>query len=141
MSLTDAQAFFDRYADNFSRGDIAAVNDAWAMPCFISGPRSGAFTDAEVFARNTEGLVAFYAAQGLAKAEKTVLSAEVQYDGVTLVRTADRLSDAAGEEIATWEHLYLMRRFSDGWKVVTAICDGEVAAWAARGTPLGSARQ
>ena len=137
MSLAEAQAFFERYAASFTRGDIAAVSDARAMPCFISGPRSGAFADAEAFARNTEGLLAFYAAQGLARAEKTVLSAQEQYDGVTLVRTADRLSDASGEEIACWEHVYLMRRFSDGWKVVAAVCDGEVEAWAARGTPLG----
>jgi len=138
MSRAEAKAFFDGYADCFSRGDVAGVLAHWSLPAFISGPRSGVFSDADAFLANTQALCAFYAAQGVVRADKTILDVQPQFDGVALARTGDRLSDATGKTVAEWEHVYMLRREDAGWKAFLAIADGELAAWEARGTPLGS---
>jgi hypothetical protein len=140
VSMAEAQAFFDRYADCFSARDVAGLGDMWSFPAFISGPRSGGFAERESFDANTAALCDFYVAQGSVKAEKRVIDVRQEYDNAAMVRTADRLSDAAGETIAAWEHLYLLRRQTEGWRVQAAVADAEVAAWAARGTPLGERR-
>jgi hypothetical protein len=140
MSRAEAKQFFDGYAACFSRGDVEGVLDHWSLPNFISGSggKSGAFLDAEAFLRNTRALCDFYARQGVSRAEKQILDVQSLHDGVAMVRTGDKLSDPEGDVVAEWEHVYLLRRESDGWKAFLAIADGEQAAWQARGTALGA---
>lgn len=59
-------------------------------------------------------------------------------EGVAVVTTLDELFDGAGEQIARWEHAYLVRETADGLRAVAAVADNEVKAWKARGTPLGN---
>ena len=136
--MTEIERFFERYASAFSRGDAAAVSELWAFPAFVVARGRQAALGAEAFRANTEALIGFYRGQGMARAEKRVLAAEALFDGLWLVRTADRITDAAGAEIAAWEHLYLLSRTAAGLRAVAAMPDGELDAWERRGTPLGS---
>lgn len=140
MSSAEAKAFFEAYADCFTRGDSAGVLAHWALPAFISGcgNRSGVFTEADDFVANTQKLCEFYSGQGVARADKTILGVQSPYEDVALVRTSDRLSGEDGKMIAKWEHFYMLRRHDVGWRIFLAVADGELAAWEARGTPLGS---
>ena len=78
-----------------------------------------------------------YAAQGVATADKEVLEIARIAPGCVLVRTADTLSGAGGSFIAAWEHVDIVSDTTAGLKVVAAMPEGELAAWQARGAPLG----
>ncbi|MEM9388238.1 MAG: hypothetical protein AAGA68_24520 [Pseudomonadota bacterium] len=131
--------FFHLYASRFSSGDVAGITALWRFPALITaGARSVAFEDEESFAKNTVALCNFYDGQGVTRAEKTVLSADEHYPGVTTARTGDRLYGSDGSLIIEWEHVYLLRREGSHWKTMVAVADGEATAWEARGTPLGS---
>lgn len=129
---------FDDYAAAFGRGDVDSVCAMWAYPAFVVARGRRSALDAEAFRANSEALVAFYRGQGVVRAEKRVLACEALFEGLRLVRTADRLSGADGREIAHWEHAYLVSDTADGPRLVAAMPDGELDAWTARGTPLGS---
>jgi hypothetical protein len=137
--LPDFEAWFAGYAAAFGRRDVESVAALWAFPATLVARGRSVCFDAAAFRANTEKLCAFYARQGMAAAHKAVLGAEELFPGLWLVRTADRLTDAAGAEIAAWEHLYLIAETEAGLRALAAMADGEVAAWEKRGTPLGSA--
>ena len=59
-------------------------------------------------------------------------------ESIALVTTRFRLDDAAGEEVAEWDHLYLVSATEQGLKLIAALPEAELDAWTARGTPLGS---
>lgn len=136
--MTEIEQFFDDYAAAFSSGDAGAVSALWAFPAFVVARGKRAALDVDVFRANSEALIAFYRAQGMTRADKRVLAAEPLFDGLWLVRTADRMTDSAGAEIASWEHLYLLSRTAEGLRAVAAMPDGELDSWQRRGTPLGS---
>jgi hypothetical protein len=136
--LEEIAAFFEAYAEAFSRGDAEAVCALWAFPAFFAARGKRAALDEAAFRANTEALLAFYRAQGMARAEKRLLAAEPLFDGLWLARTGDRLLDAGGAIIAEWEHAYLLSRTDGGLRAVAAMPDAELDAWQARGTPLGS---
>lgn len=140
MSDADIAVFFDRYAAAFTRGDVEAVIGAWSLPAVISTVERGpvVFGDVEAFRRNTHALCAFYARQGVVQARKRIVSVQRLAAAAASVVTADTLSDAAGEPVAEWEHGYLVRSHNGRLTAFAAVADGEVAAWSARGTPLGS---
>jgi hypothetical protein len=118
--LEEIARFFDSYAEAFSRGDAEAVAALWAFPAFFVARGKRAALDEAAFRANTEAILAFYRAQGVARAEKRLIGAEPLFDGLWLARTADRLVDAGG------------------LRAVAAMPDAELDAWTARGTPLGS---
>ncbi len=139
MTHAEAQSHFDAYADAFQRRDWDAIADVWAYPCMISDQRGGyAFRDRDGFRRNLERLGAFYAAQGVVGAAAQVRDVDAEYDGVARVRVDYRLTDASGETIIAWPTDYVLRQQTDGrWTACFGIADGEMNAWAARGTPMG----
>jgi hypothetical protein len=138
MTATEVNAFFDEYADAFSREDAERICKLWDYPAFMSyGGRQMVF-GRDQFHHNTLVLCAFYRAQGLVRAEKQVLELMQLTATTASVRTEDRLFDAAGEPIAEWEHVYLLSETADGVKIVAALPDNELHAWRQRGTPLGS---
>jgi len=49
-------------------------------------------------------------------------------EGVAVVITRDELFGGAGEEIARWEHAYLVRETADGLRAIAAVADNEVKA-------------
>jgi ketosteroid isomerase-like protein len=140
MTLAEAQSHFTAYADAFERRDIAAVAAAWCFPCYITDPSGGfAFRDADAFRRNLDRMAGFYDAQGVAHAEATVTHVDARYAGVATVHVDYRFANARGETLIAWPTDYTLRRGDDGtWKACFAIADGEVTAWAARGTPMGA---
>lgn len=141
MSLDEAQSFFDLYGDAFTRKDHETLADQWIFPCYITqqiGPAY--FKDRESFVKNLGHLSAFYDAQGVAVAKGTVTEARAKYDGVIEALVDYTLNDAKNETIAAWLTTYVLRRTDDGWKACFAIADGEIDAWAARGTPIGGGR-
>jgi hypothetical protein len=136
--MKDIARFFDDYAEAFSRGDAAAVCALWAFPAFFVARGKRVALDEAAFRANTEAILAFYREQGMARADKRLLSADALFEGLWLARTGDRLLDGAERTIAEWEHIYLLSRTDSGLRAVAAMPDGELDAWDARGTPLGS---
>jgi hypothetical protein len=136
--MPDFEAWFAAYVAAFNRRDVAAVAALWAFPATIVARGRSVCFDETAFRANTEKLCAFYDRQGVAEAHKAVLRAEELFLGLWLVRTADRMTDSEGAEIARWEHAYLLAESEAGLQAMVALADGEVAAWEARGTPPGS---
>jgi len=50
-----------------------------------------------------------------------------------LTRLAYRMLGEGGETVAAWDHIYILRRSDDRWRVTLTISDGEIAAWTERG--------
>jgi hypothetical protein len=138
MTAAQVDAFFQDYAGAFSRRDVDRICQLWDYPAFMSYEGRQAALDRDAFRTNTEALCAFYDRQGLARAEKQVLELARLTATTASVRTEDRLYDAAGRLIAQWEHVYLLSETADGLRAAAALPDNELAAWRARGTPLGS---
>jgi hypothetical protein len=138
MTTAQLDALFAGYAEAFTCGDVDRICDSWAYPATITGRGKRASLDAAAFRANIHALLAFYRAQGVASARKRVLRFDEQFDGTALVRTKDRLADAGGAPIASWEHVYIVTDTTEGPRVIMAMADGELDAWQARGTPLGS---
>lgn len=138
MTAIEVHRFFKEYAGAFSRFSVDEIVAHWAYPAFMVGRGKQAALNEAEFRHNTVSPCRFYKERGTARAEKKVIELRPLTATTASARTADTLVDGRGEEIARWEHAYLLSETSDGLKVVAAMPDGELEAWAARGTPLGS---
>ena len=58
-------------------------------------------------------------------------------DAAICMTVEDAMLDPSGDVIATWQASYVMQKHAGDWKAIMAVADGEVRAWADRGTPLG----
>ena len=142
ISETEARAaaeqFCERYIKAFEKGDADAVGAHWSFPAVITaGPRVVSFDNSDAFLANTSALNAFYAEQNMGRVRREVEAVLPLSDDVFSMRVHDRMFDRDGALIVEWRSGYMLRRCSDGFRAFSAIADGEVAAWAARGTPLG----
>jgi hypothetical protein len=136
----EAQSFFDAYARAFTAKDVEAVADQWSFPCLIT-QQTGAFpfADRAAFTKNTSALQSFYDRQGVALALARVDKVNPLYEGVAAVTVYYTLSNSDAEPIAGWLTTYILRRGKDlVWRASYAVADGEITAWAERGTPLGA---
>jgi len=138
MNHADVTGFYARYTDAFMRHDSDALVAAWSFPAAIAGPRGNAMFDAAAFRRNVEGLFGFYDRQGVASVTATVAALTLLGDDVALSQTDYAMLDKGGARIAGWQTPYLLRETANELKAFAAVADSEVAAWAARGTPMGS---
>lgn len=138
MTAGAIDAYFRDYVGAFSRGDVDALVGLWRFPATISTRERTVVFDEPGFRKNVEALCGFYRLQGMAEARKTASGSHYLQPDVASVTTEDALLDGAGNLIAAWSHAYLLREDEDGIHAIAAIADGEVEAWAARGTPLGS---
>jgi len=136
--MPDFEHFFALYVAAFGRRDLDAISALWAFPATIIARGRSVCFDAAAFRANSAALCAFYDRQGMAEAQKTVLAAEALFPGLWLVRTADRMIDAQGREIAHWDHAYLLTETEGGPRAIVAMADGELDAWEKNGTPVGS---
>ncbi|OYQ30896.1 hypothetical protein CHU93_06040 [Sandarakinorhabdus cyanobacteriorum] len=134
----DVQAFFAAYSAAFARQDSAALVAAWSFPALISGPGTALACDEALFRRNVEALFGLYDRQGVANARATVTGVVPLAPGVVLSHTHYAMLAGDGDVITDWDTQYLLRDRGQGFRAFAAVSDGEVAAWAARGTPLGS---
>ena len=129
--------FYADYTAAFVRHDSDALVAAWSFPAAIAGPKGNAVFDAAGFRRNVEALFGFYDRQGVASVTAAVAALTVLGDGVVLSQTDYAMFDGDGALIVGWQTPYLLRATADGLKAFSAVADSEVAAWAARGTPMG----
>ncbi|MDJ0921092.1 MAG: hypothetical protein QNI84_08180 [Henriciella sp.] len=141
--MTDLAAELDAwcasYTAAFSAYDAAAVSSHWAFPALIlQGEHRIVFDTEAKFTRNTTNLLDFYRRQKVDRAERVLLEASPMGKRATTMRVEDRMLTPGGDLIATWQASYVLQKLSGAWRAVSAVADGETAAWAARGTPLGS---
>jgi hypothetical protein len=130
--------FYARYTAAFMRHDSEALVAAWSFPAAIAGPKGNAVFDAPAFRRNVEALFGFYDRQGVASVTADIAALTVLGDDIVLSQTDYAMHDRDGALIAGWQTPYMLRATPEGLRAFAAVADSEVAAWAARGTPMGS---
>jgi hypothetical protein len=138
VTRTQVEAFFDDYAEAFSRRDIDRICELWAYPAFMAARGKAASLDAAQFRSNTEKLCAFYAGRGLARAAKRVLEMHALTSAIAAIVTEDLLYNQHGGEIAKWRHGYLVSEGDAGLAVIAAFPEAELDAWQMQGARLGS---
>ena len=74
-----------------------------------------------------------YRQQGVTRPEGKLLSITELFPDVVQARMAYWMWGEDDRLVAAWEHVYILRRTYQGWRVSLTIADGEMAAWAARG--------
>lgn len=138
MTPAAVSDFYARYTSAFMQHDSDALVAAWAFPAVIAGPKGNMAFDAPAFRRNVEALFGFYDRQGVASVTADIAALTVLGDDVVLSQTDYAMLDKDGALIAGWQTPYMLRNTADGLRAFAAVADSEVAAWAARGTPMGS---
>ena len=135
----DLDAWCKSYVSAFSEYDSEEIGKHWAFPALIvSGKHNLTFKDVRAFNQNTENLLGFYRRIGVAKATRELIDALPMGQGTAAITVTDKMLDTNGHVIATWQAAYVLRQYNEVWLAIMANADGEVAAWKARGTPLGS---
>ena len=136
---SELEAWCASYIEAFMAWDAVAVSAHWAFPALTTqAGRSFVFKSEEHFAKNTQRLLDFYKSQNVARVERIVVDTLKLSETVVSLTVSDCMLSEDGTLIAAWQAAYVMQRRDSIWKAIAAIADGEVAAWAARGTPLGS---
>ncbi|MCR9269876.1 MAG: hypothetical protein NXH72_07825 [Hyphomonadaceae bacterium] len=126
------------YISAFMAWDAACIAAHWTFPALTTqAGKSFAFTSAEHFEKNTARLLSFYQNQNVQTVERKVDAVLPMSETAISLTVKDRMLDQHGAQIAGWTAAYILQRVDGRWKAVAAVADGEVAAWAARGTPLG----
>ena len=133
----EISAFYASYADAFSRFDADRVSAHWETPALLVTAKRSTVFDAPAFRANSEALFGFYRRQGVARATAGVITIDDAFPGLATVRVLYTMLDANAASIVAFESVYMLRRADAGWRAVMGVPDGELAAWAARGTPLG----
>ncbi|MEO0881474.1 MAG: hypothetical protein AAFY34_01965 [Pseudomonadota bacterium] len=132
-------AWCSSYIDAFEAFDVSAIGAHWAFPAMIaSGDRQIVFKDVESFNRNTATLVGFYKEQDVARVDRVVTGVLQMTEKTAAMQVQDRMFTSSGSMIVEWVSAYVLRSGTQGWRAVFADANGEVSAWAERGTPLGS---
>ena len=133
------EAWCASYVAAFERSDAEAIAEHWTFPAITTqAGQSFAFKSAEHFQKNTDRLLGFYQRQGVVSVHRKIQS---HFDMSTIavaMTVADEMRNASGVVLASWHAAYVLQRHQNKWHAVAAIADGEVDAWAARGTPLGA---
>jgi ketosteroid isomerase-like protein len=136
--LPELEAWCLSYVTAFSAYDAEAIAAHWTFPAVIAqSGRSLAFKSAEHFTKNTNALLGFYKRHHVDRAVRHVAEILPMNDETVAMTVSDKMLDPDGAEIVAWQAAYVLQRIKGDWKAVMALADGEVAAWAARGTPLG----
>lgn len=130
------------YVRAFEAFDVEAIGAHWAFPALIlSGNQHLSLPDADQFNHNTSMLVGFYKAQHVALVERSVISVMPMGAASVAMQVHDKMMSIDAEPIASWTSAYVLRRVKASWRAIFADAAGEVEAWAARGTPLGSKKK
>lgn len=136
---TELEDWCRSYLSGFNAFDVDAISDHWRFPALVlQTRRSIGFKSRDHFTKNTSALLGFYEVQGVNRAVRKLLD-YLRLDSDTVAMTVeDWMLDKTGKTIVTWKAAYTLQRDEHQWKAVMAVAEGEVAAWKARGTPLGS---
>jgi len=127
-------AFFVEYVDAFARDDADALSQLWDDVGLFPSPTGNFMMERPAFRDHCVTLMDFYRRQGVVRPEGKLLSVAELFPNVVQARMAYRMH-GAGELVAEWEHVYILRR-TDRWRISLAIADDEMAAWTARGAQL-----
>jgi len=131
-------AWCQSYVEAFCAYDAPAIAAHWTFPALTTAAgRSFSFKSSEHFAGNTDRLLDFYRKQDVAKVERSIVACGHLAPGIAHMIVQDKMLSGQGEAIAEWEAAYVLQSIDGKWKAVMAVADVEMAAWAARGTPLG----
>ena len=134
----EVAAWCQSYVEAFSAFDIDAIGGHWIFPALIlQSGRTLAFDSVERFSKNTSGLLGFYEHHGVDRAERDLVDHLVLSPDAVSITVFDKMIDAAGKTIVTWQAAYVLQSVQGNWRAAVALADRELAAWAARGTPLG----
>jgi hypothetical protein len=126
------------YVSAFEAYDAAGISAHWTFPALTTAAgRSFTFKTEAHFTQNTAQLLEFYRRHAVARVQRDVIAHHPLHRDATAMTVADIMYTASGEEIARWHAAYVLQRVNGSWKAVMAVADGEMEAWAARGTPLG----
>lgn len=137
--LSELEAWCASYVAAFERSDSKLIAEHWIFPAVTTqAGQSFAFKSAEHFEKNTDRLLGFYQRQGVVSVHRRVLNHFDMSPTAVAMTVADEMRNASGAALASWGAAYVLQRNQGEWRAVAAIADGEVDAWAARGTPLGS---
>ena len=127
------------YIIAFEAFDLTAIGAHWTFPAMVvSGSRQLIMNEAGSFDQNTGALINFYKRQNARKVTRKIVAAYPLADMTAAMRVKDVISEPDDTPITQWVSAYVLRKTSKGWKAIFADASGEAAAWAARGTPLGS---
>ena len=132
----EIKAFFAAYVDAFAREDASALSGLWDDVGLFPSPTGNFSMDREAFRNHCVTLMDFYRKQGVAQPRGELLSAEEIFPGVAQARMAYRMLGSDGAVVASWEHVYILRKTDDRWRVSLTIADDEMAAWSAAGAQL-----
>ncbi|MCG6204697.1 DUF4440 domain-containing protein [Rhodopseudomonas sp. HC1] len=132
----EIQSFFAGYIGAFARNDADALSELWDPVGLFPAPSGNFAMDRQGFREHCVMLMEFYRLQGVVRPEGSLLSATELFPNVAQARIAYRMLGEGGQPVAAWEHVYILRRNDDHWRVSLTIADGEMAAWAAKGVGL-----
>ena len=138
MTRADAQEYFSRFQDAFTALNFNAVRELWSFPAMIHSPMANWVLNKHDFDKNTKVLCDFYERQGMKRVEAVVTEFFPLAYNVASVRTQFKLFNQDNHKLIEWNHAYVLRDTGGDIRAISTICDGEVAAWEERGTPLGS---
>lgn len=134
----ELDAWCQSYVAAFSAYDVPAIGAHWTFPAIIlAGGAPVLLASRDKFDRNTERLCTFYRAQRVTRAERRLVDHFPMTPTTAAMRVTDTMLDAEGNEIVAWEAAYTLTQTPEGWRACLADARGEMAAWSARGTPLG----
>jgi len=128
-------AFFAEYVDAFAREDADALSELWDTVGLFPSPTGNFAMEREAFRGHCVTLMEFYRQQGVVQPKGKLLAATELFPNVVQARMAYWMLGEGDELIAGWEHVYILRH-TDRWRISSAIADGEMAAWAAKGAML-----
>ncbi|MEM1150567.1 MAG: nuclear transport factor 2 family protein [Pseudomonadota bacterium] len=132
----EIRAFFAEYLEAFGRKDAAAISELWDEVGLFPSPTGNFSMDREAFRNHCTTLLDFYRRQGVAQPVGELLSVEELFPGVSQARMAYRMLGSDGADVASWEHVYILRKTDGQWRVSLTVADDEMAAWAASGAHL-----
>ncbi|MEL6830129.1 MAG: hypothetical protein AAFO63_08325, partial [Pseudomonadota bacterium] len=90
--------------------------------------------------KKTRIFIEFYKAQDVDRAKRSLLDMLPMDHSTASIIVEDEMLNCDGEIIVAWSAAYVLQRTELGWKAILALAEGEIAAWMARGTPLGVKR-
>ena len=127
------------YVSAFSDFDSERIGTHWAFPSvIIHEGRRLVFNSVDQFSANTGALLTFYERQGVARANRKLVSCMSMTPEIASIRVNDEMVGRHGDVIVAWFAAYVLQKIDHSWKAILAVADGEAEAWKQRGTPLGS---
>lgn len=126
-------AFFADYVEAFANNNADAIAELWEPVGLFPSPTGNFAMERPAFRDHCATLLDFYRQQGVVTPVGELLSATLLYPQVAEARMAYRMLGESGETVAEWDHIYILRRSGDHWRVTLTISDGEIAAWTEQG--------